>query len=117
MCVWARFRHGVSDVCQINDLDHSTWTNSSTTTVSDVCQINDLDHNAPSRSIPVEVSDVCQINDLDHFLEGAQRIRLVSDVCQINDLDPSTVPMPWNQWSFGCLKRFVVFRAREVHYC
>ena len=35
---------GVSDTCQINDLDHAHYPIKFTIVVSDTCQINDLDH-------------------------------------------------------------------------
>ena len=36
--------HGVSDACQINDLDHRRALQVRAEHVSDACQINDLDH-------------------------------------------------------------------------
>ena len=34
--------------------------------VSDVCQINEVDHHVVSDGTPFVVSDVCQINEVDH---------------------------------------------------
>ena len=35
-------------------------------TVSDVCQINEVDHQLPLYPTQPAVSDVCQINEVDH---------------------------------------------------
>ena len=58
----------VSDVCQINEVDHLLAVLALFLLVSDVCQINEVDHCRTFRKSIVVVSDVCQINEVDHDL-------------------------------------------------
>ena len=60
------------------------------TGVSDVCQINEVDHPAVAEDCAGCVSDVCQINEVDHFCFQLVSNRGVSDVCQINEVDHGT---------------------------
>ena len=55
--------------------------------VSDVCQINEVDHFCAVSAQRVEVSDVCQINEVDHYYIDSEGAQAVSDVCQINEVD------------------------------
>ena len=55
--------------------------------VSDVCQINEVDHPPVHSKHGRHVSDVCQINEVDHSPSGSTPKRAVSDVCQINEVD------------------------------
>ena len=63
-------RAGVSDACQIKDLDHTVLVTRRVVTVSDACQIKDLDHNQARWALRSFVSDACQIKDLDHRRES-----------------------------------------------
>ena len=58
----------VSDVCQINEVDHRRKHGRMAVAVSDVCQINEVDHAGYLHTVPPTVSDVCQINEVDHYL-------------------------------------------------
>ena len=58
---------GVSDVCQINEVDHSHKPADMSAAVSDVCQINEVDHLYRAGYASPAVSDVCQINEVDHW--------------------------------------------------
>ena len=77
----------VSDVCQINEVDHLCSLLDKFCAVSDVCQINEVDHLPTVQETCPCVSDVCQINEVDHRIQHPAYRSGVSDVCQINEVD------------------------------